>query len=91
MRENAAGFDCASQRELSMMNTRGHFRDSVIYANPCKSERDLEYAKENGNPITVVDSIEEVHKLADTNYQGGTLIRVKVDDSGSKMPFGTKF
>ncbi len=91
MRENAAGFDCASQRELSMMKTRGHFRDSIIYANPCKSERDLEFAKENGNPITVVDSIEEVHKLSDMNYDGGTLIRVKVDDSGSKMPFGTKF
>jgi ornithine decarboxylase len=91
MRENAAGFDCASQRELSMMITRGHVRDSVIYANPCKSERDLEFAKENGSPVTVVDSIEEVHKLADTQYQGGSLIRVKVDDSGSKMPFGTKF
>ncbi len=91
MREHAAGFDCASQRELSMMVNRGHFRDSVIYANPCKSERDLEYAKETGNPITVVDSIEEVHKLADTNYTGGALIRIKVDDSGSKMPFGAKF
>jgi len=91
LRQNAAGFDCASQRELSMMITRGHFRDSVIYANPCKSERDLEFAKENGSPVTVVDSIEEVNKLCDTHYEGGALIRIKVDDSGSKMPFGTKF
>jgi ornithine decarboxylase len=91
MRENAAGFDCASSRELSMMKTRGHFRDSIIYANPCKSERDIEFAKETGSPVTVVDSIEEVHKLSDMRYEGGTLIRIKVDDSGSKMPFGTKF
>ncbi len=91
MRENATGFDCASSRELSMMKTRGHFRDSIIYANPCKSERDIEFAKETGSPVTVVDSIEEVHKLSDMRYEGGTLIRIKVDDSGSKMPFGTKF
>lgn len=91
MRDSAAGFDCASQRELSIMNTKGHFRDSIIYANPCKSERDIEYAKEMGHPLTVVDSIEEVEKLHLKNYQGGALIRIKVDDSESAMPFGAKF
>lgn len=91
MRESAAGFDCASQRELSIMKTKGHFRDSIIYANPCKSERDIEYAKEMGHPLTVVDSIEEIEKLHLKKYEGGALIRIKVDDSESAMPFGAKF
>lgn len=91
MRDSVAGFDCASQRELSIMNTKGHFRDSIIYANPCKSERDIEYAKEMGHPLTVVDSVEEVEKLRSTKYKGGALIRIKVDDSESAMPFGAKF
>jgi ornithine decarboxylase len=91
MREALAGFDCASQRELSIMNSKGHFRDSIIYANPCKSERDIEYAKEMGHPLTVVDSIEEVEKLHLKKYEGGALIRIKVDDSESAMPFGAKF
>ncbi len=91
LRESAFGFDCASQRELSMMNTRGHLKDSVIYANPCKSEHDLEFAKKYGSPMTVVDSCEEIAKLDDLSYGGSALIRIKVDDTGSTMPFGAKF
>ena len=61
----------------------------IVYANPCKSERDIQYAKEMGSPITVVDSIEELEKLK--GYPGGALVRIAVDDRGSKMPFSTKF
>ena len=61
----------------------------IVYANPCKSTRDIEYAVEMGSPVTVVDSVEEVEKLQ--AYSGGALIRLAVDDSGSKMPFSTKF
>lgn len=91
MRNWAFGFDCASPRELSLMNTKGHNADDVIYANPCKSDRDLEYAKEHGSPLTVVDSAEEVYKLKTYNYEGGALVRIRVDDTGSTMPFGAKF
>lgn len=87
LRQSAFGFDCASTRELSMMRKD----DSIVYANPCKSDHDLEYAKSFGSPITVVDSCEEIDKMVSINYNGGTLIRIKVDDSGSTMPFGAKF
>ena len=83
----AFGFDCASPRELSLMG-KG---DDIIYANPCKSDRDLEYAKQHGSPLTVVDSAEEVYKLKAYNYEGGALVRIRVDDTGSIMPFGAKF
>ena len=81
------GFDCASQRELSLMQPT----DKIIYANPCKSSRDLEYAKMQGSPITVVDSVEEITKLTTLTYEAGALLRIRVDDTGSKMPFGAKF
>ena len=87
LRQYGFGFDCASQRELSLMNTN----DLVVYANPCKSERDIVYAKERGSPLTVIDSCEEVEKLDASSYTGGALVRIKVDDTGSKMPFGAKF
>lgn len=87
LRESAFGFDCASTRELSMMKKD----DSIIYANPCKSEHDLEYAKSFGSPITVIDSCEEIEKMNSLSYSGAALIRIKVDDSGSTMPFGAKF
>ena len=87
LRQYGFGFDCASQRELSLMNTN----DLVVYANPCKSDRDIAYAKERGSPLTVIDSCEEVDKLDAASYTGGALVRIKVDDTGSKMPFGAKF
>jgi ornithine decarboxylase len=84
-------FDCASRRELMSVNelARTDAARRIIYANPCKSERDIAYAKEMGSPVTVVDSLEELDKLK--GYEGGTLIRIAVDDRGSKMPFSSKF
>ena len=86
LQEYGFGFDCASQRELSLITPSSN---TVIYANPCKSDRDIHYAKTRGSPLTVIDSCEEVEKILD--YKGGALVRIRVDDSGSKMPFGAKF
>lgn len=86
-------FDCASRRELLSVRELARLPSDaarrIVYANPCKSERDIACAKEMGSPVTVVDSIEELDKLK--GYGGGALIRIAVDDSGSKMPFSTKF
>jgi ornithine decarboxylase len=86
-------FDCASRRELLSVKQLARLPSDaarrIIYANPCKSDRDIAYAKDMGSPVTVVDSIEELDKLK--GYPGGALVRIAVDDSGSKMPFSTKF
>ena len=84
-------FDCASHKELQQVQSlhRGDVASRIVYANPCKSARDLETARDIGSPMTVVDSVEEVEKLA--GYEGGTLIRIAVDDSKSAMPFSSKF
>ena len=86
-------FDCASRRELLSVRELARLPSDaarrIVYANPCKSERDIACAKEMGSPMTVVDSVEELEKLND--YSGGALIRIAVDDSQSKMPFSTKF
>ena len=87
------GFDCASEREIRSIHRlgRGPIQSDrrIVYANPCKSEDAIAYAKEVGSPLTVVDSVEEVEKLA--GYKGGALIRIAVDDTESTMPFSTKF
>lgn len=91
--DKGLGFDCASERELLQIQTlaRSNLTKRVVYANPCKSGRDLNAAKAVGSPITVVDSPEEIEKLSDNGYKGGALIRVAVDDTGSDMPFSSKF
>ena len=89
-------FDCASLQELKLVKENipeSHsIEQSIIYANPCKSYIDLEYAqKEVNSPITVVDSFEELDKLIKINYEGGALIRILTDDKNSKIPFSGKF
>jgi ornithine decarboxylase len=86
-------FDCASLQELKVVKDNIPVIDnSIIYANPCKSYVDLEYAqKEVNSPTTVIDSFEEVDKLIAVNYEGGALIRIKTDDKNSKIPFSAKF
>lgn len=82
------GFDCASERELLEVHKISE-TTKIVYANPCKSSRDIDVAKRMGAPVTVVDSVEEVEKLS--GYAGGALVRITVDDSGSAMPFSSKF
>jgi len=89
-------FDCASLQELKLVKdnlpTGTNFNDMIIYANPCKSYADLEYAqKVVESPITVVDSFEELDKLVNIKYEGGALVRISVDDKNSKIPFSGKF
>ena len=90
-----SGFDCASGRELMEVGKLGlsssDFKRRVVYANPCKPQRDLETAQKLGSPTTVVDSFEEIEKLEDSKWQGSTLIRLLVEDKNSLMPFSRKF
>ena len=81
-------FDCASKRELMDVCSITDASE-IIYANPCKSVADIVVATTLGSPLTVVDSAEEVDKLA--GYGGGALLRIAVDDSQSDMPFSSKF
>ena len=94
--DSGAGFDCASGMELQKAwrlfeGKPGNFGEETIFANPCKPPRDLKLASELGSGPTVVDSVEEIEKLAAVKWQRGALIRIAVEDHGSKMPFSKKF
>lgn len=94
--DSGAGFDCASGTELKKAASLFHgkpgaFGEASIFANPCKPPRDLKIAAELGSGHTVVDSVEEVEKLAAHGWTQGALLRIAVDDQGSRMPFSKKF
>jgi len=88
--EGGAGFDCASAREISIVKEVNKDAD-IILANPCKKREDIEYAKEVGVDTTVVDSREEIEKMVDCDWAGSSFVRIRVEDSGSTMPFSAKF
>jgi len=82
------GFDCASRREifeaLPLVTP-----NRIIYAQPCKKTDDIKVAHTQGISLSVVDSVEETEKM--NGWTGGILIRLLVEDKGSKQPFGKKF
>jgi len=89
----AAGvqYDCASINEMREVLRVGATSTDIIYAQPCKRVADIKKAQHIGVPNTVVDSVEEVQKLAEGGWRGGTLIRLLVPDAGSAQPFSRKF
>lgn len=84
------GFDCASEKEITEVLPLCEPR-KIIYAQPCKKIDDIKIAQIRGIGLTVVDSVEEVEKLAVAGWKGGVLVRLLVADSGSKQPFSKKF
>jgi len=67
------------------------FGPEIIFANPCKKEDDILFSSINNINTTVVDSHEEIDKLANIGWDGSSYIRIRVDDEGSLMPFSAKF
>jgi len=86
-----AGFDCASVREIGIVK-QVDSKAPIVYANPCKKRDDILYGRVHGSVnTTVIDSHEELDKLAELGWSGNSLLRISVDDSGSMMPFSAKF
>lgn len=84
------GFDCASAKEIDIVRSIDK-TSCIIYANPCKKNSDIVYGNERGVTRTVIDSDEEVDKLSGMSWKGDTLVRIRVEDSHSKIKFGKKF
>lgn len=88
------GFDCASAREVDVVQSSCVSQPGgpdILFANPCKKERDILHASKKNIKTTVVDSHEEIEKLKSLGWSGSSLLRILVDDKGSAMPFGAKF
>ena len=92
---HGANFDCASLREVYDVDkcTRPYDMQAsdILYAHPMKSERDIQTIGTLGIKTTVVDSVEECDKLEMCGWKGSALLRIAVEDKGSKMPFSVKF
>jgi len=96
IRQEGVRFDCASPIEIRQALKTGAPVSHIIYANPCKSHEDINSAKQLGISTTVVDSPEEVQKLLEAGFgsdghRGSILIRLKVPDAASAIPFSRKF
>lgn len=86
------GFDCASRREIELViGLADEHPAPILFANPHKTMADCEFARDIGISRTVVDSPEEVNRIAKSGWKPEILVRLAVDDQASRSPFSIKF
>jgi len=93
LHKHGAGFDCASSQEMDLVSKmyNGPLQKEILFANPCKTQRDIQVAKDYGVSWVTVDSVEELEKMKKEEYTPELIIRLRVDDKGSTSPFAAKF
>lgn len=65
MLAQGSNFDCASREEIRSAMELGVKPENIIYANPCKLDDHLEYARDVGVKLMTFDSVEEAENIAE--------------------------
>jgi ornithine decarboxylase len=84
-------FDCASRGEIRAAIALGVNPKNILYANPCKPESHIRYAKEAGVPIMTFDCEEEAIKIHSIYPEAELIMRITVDDRHAADPMSGKF
>jgi len=84
-------FDCASKNEIAAVMNITDDASRVVFANPVKMISQLKYARANDIDLMTFDSDQELYKIKVYHPYARLILRIKVDDSGSKCRFGCKF
>ena len=90
-----AGFDVASKGEIetvtNVLSRIGVTNAELIFANPCKQESHIRFAKTYGVNRMTFDNEEELRKIVTINPEAELVVRILGDDSFSVCKFNTKF
>ncbi len=89
--ELGGGMEIASLAELQKVLDAGAQGDAIICSNPIKSPVFLSRMKEAGVYAVVVDSTDEVEKVAAYMPGSRVYVRLAVDNTGSVLPLAGKF
>ncbi|KAH1892128.1 hypothetical protein KXV57_004292, partial [Aspergillus fumigatus] len=85
------GFDCASKKEMQQILQLGVNPERIIFAAPRKAEDHINYAHEHGIDKIVVDSEDELRKLAEIVPSAMIFLRLRADDPTSRVRLSEKF
>jgi ornithine decarboxylase len=89
--ELGGGLEIASPAELDRALEAGARGEQIICSNPIKTPAFLRRLEAAGAFAVVVDSVEEVEKVAQHMPGGRVYIRLAVDNTGSVLPLAGKF
>jgi ornithine decarboxylase len=84
-------FDCASVAEIKLAMSVGASPENIIFANPCKPAKSIEFAAQQNVTMTTFDNIIELEKIHSIYPQAKLVLRILGDDTYSLMAFGSKF
>ena len=84
-------FDCASKNEISSVLDITEDPSLVIFANPCKMSGQIKYARAVDVDTMTFDSDHELYKIKLYHPNAQLIMRLKVQDNGSRCQFGCKF
>lgn len=85
------GFDCASKHEIATVLSQGVAPENIIFANPCKSYSQIQYARSEDIDVLVFDDEIELFKIKLYHPWAKLLLRIVTDDSKSECKFSCKF
>lgn len=85
------GFDVASKAEISMVDELDISREQIIFANPVKEIDHIIFARSKGIALMTFDNEDELKKISVFHPHAKLILRILVDDSKSRLPFGSKF
>tara|TARA_B110000503_G_scaffold44420_1_gene72497 strand:+ start:764 stop:1975 length:1212 start_codon:yes stop_codon:yes gene_type:complete len=90
-KEEGCCFEVASIAEVDAMVSLGVKLESVFYSNPIKSPASVKHAAAAGIVWYVVDTPEEVAKIAAIKPDAKLYLRIEVSNEGSVWPLAGKF
>jgi ornithine decarboxylase len=85
------GFDCASKNEIKKVLELGVKPENIIYANPCKQDSYIRYAREVNVKIITFDNAHELIKISRLFPDADLVIRILTNDEHSLCQLGSKF
>ena len=86
-----ANFDCASKGEIKAAIALGVKPENILYANACKPDSHIAYAREAGVKIMTFDCLEEAEKIHSIYPEAELILRITVDDRNAADPMSGKF
>ncbi len=89
--EEGARFDVASPAEITACLAAGALPGELLYSNPIKRRADVVWAHDQGVRLVVVDTMEEVAKVAESAPGSAVLCRMLTSGSGSDWPLSRKY
>lgn len=89
--ELGSSFDCASMGEINTILRMGVSPDRISYGNTIKKKRDIQSAYQAGVRLFVLDSDEELEKIAEVAPGSQVFVRILWEGVGADWALSRKF